>query len=111
MRFRTAASSTMTLGGILKHMALVEDWWFSHHLLGREPAAVGRRGLGRRPRLGLDSAADDSPEELRSLWYDAVRPVAARRDDAALAGGLDGRAAGSAHGRRRAVACAGSSST
>ena len=26
--------STMTLGGMLSHMAFVEDWWFSVRLLG-----------------------------------------------------------------------------
>jgi len=32
----TTAASTMTLGGILKHMALVEYGWFSRSLHGRE---------------------------------------------------------------------------
>jgi Protein of unknown function (DUF664) len=32
----TTAASTMTLAGILKHMALVEDGWFSRALHGRE---------------------------------------------------------------------------
>jgi hypothetical protein len=33
----TAAASSMTLGGLLKHLALVEDEYFSHRLLGRDP--------------------------------------------------------------------------
>ena len=34
----TTSASTMTLGGILKHMALVEYGWFSRNLHGREYA-------------------------------------------------------------------------
>ena len=33
----TAAASSMTLGGLLKHLALVEDEYFSHRLAGRDP--------------------------------------------------------------------------
>ena len=33
------AVSTMTLGGILKHMAYVENHWFSDWLMGREKLA------------------------------------------------------------------------
>lgn len=32
------APSDLTLGGMLKHLAFVEDYWFSHHLAAREPA-------------------------------------------------------------------------
>src|ERR1700743_3534510 len=35
----TAAASTMTLGGLLKHLALVEDEYFPVRLLGRPSAA------------------------------------------------------------------------
>jgi hypothetical protein len=38
----TLGTSSMTLGGLLKHLALVEDEYFSHRLPGRESgAAVG----------------------------------------------------------------------
>jgi len=33
----TVGVSTMTLGGMLKHLALVEDSWFSESLFGRDP--------------------------------------------------------------------------
>lgn len=32
------APSDLTLGGMLKHLAFVEDWWFSYHLAANEPA-------------------------------------------------------------------------
>src|SRR4051812_864150 len=34
----TVGASTMTLGGLLKHLALVEEIYFTVRLLGREPA-------------------------------------------------------------------------
>ena len=33
----TVAPSSMTLGGMVKHLAYVEDSWFSQWLHGREP--------------------------------------------------------------------------
>jgi uncharacterized damage-inducible protein DinB len=30
--------SDLTLGGMLKHLAYVEDWWFAYHLAAAEPA-------------------------------------------------------------------------
>jgi uncharacterized damage-inducible protein DinB len=69
----TTAASAMTLGGILKHMALVEFGWFSRNLHGREYAP---------PRDSVDwtadpdwewrTAAGDSPEQLLGLWQRAV---------------------------------------
>ncbi len=32
------APSDLTLGGMLKHLAFVEDYWFSYHLMAHEPA-------------------------------------------------------------------------
>src|ERR1700730_13028513 len=32
----TVAASTMTLGGMVKHLALVEDYWLSQWLHGRD---------------------------------------------------------------------------
>jgi uncharacterized damage-inducible protein DinB len=63
----------MTLGGMVKHLALVEDHWFSRMLHGRE---------ARAPFAGVDwsadpdwewrTAADDGPDELAALWADVV---------------------------------------
>ena len=70
---QTLAPSTLSLGGLLKHMALVEDNWFSVVLLGSDDA---------EPWLGVDwdgdpdwefrTAADDSPEVLFGLLDDAI---------------------------------------
>jgi uncharacterized damage-inducible protein DinB len=72
LRARTAAS-TMTLGGILKHMALVEEGWFSRSLHGRDRQppwdAVDWKD---DPDWEWHTAAEDSPEELLALWQRAV---------------------------------------
>jgi uncharacterized damage-inducible protein DinB len=65
----TVAASSMTLGGMLKHLARVEDFWFSQSLLGREPAAPWSMAKGD---WEWTSASSDPPDELRSLWHDAV---------------------------------------
>jgi uncharacterized damage-inducible protein DinB len=86
----TTAASTMTLGGLLKHMSYVEDHWFSrflHDLPAREPWA----SVDWRSDRDWDwsSACDDSPSELRTTWEAAVERS---RELVALAlesGGLD----------------------
>jgi uncharacterized damage-inducible protein DinB len=64
----TVAPSTMTLGGLLKHLAVVEHSWFLDIFAGQ--------GLGE-PWASVDwdadpdwewhTAADDDPDELRAL--------------------------------------------
>ena len=63
--------STLTLGGLLNHLALVEDSWFRVRFAG--PAgrrAVGRHRLGRRPRLRV-------PHRRRARARGAAPPVRA----------------------------------
>ncbi len=65
----TLPPSDLTLGGMLKHMAYVEDWWFGIVFLGRTPAP---------PFDDVDWEADEDwdwhsasgapPEELRALF-------------------------------------------
>ncbi len=69
------AASSMTLGGMLKHLSYVEDWWFSRCLHGRDPAPELAKGIAESaadPDWDWHSAAADSPEQLRALWQDAV---------------------------------------
>jgi uncharacterized damage-inducible protein DinB len=89
----SVGASTMTLGGMLKHLAYVEDAWFSWRLHGNEPAEPWRSVDWSADRdWDWHSAADDSPDELVALWSAAVdrsRDLVA----AALAtGGLDQQA-------------------
>ncbi|WP_127479974.1 DinB family protein [Nocardioides pantholopis] len=90
--------STLTLAGLLKHLALVEDDWLGEVMRGGEP---------REPWASVDWGADrdwefhtaleDEPEELFALFdravADADEVLAAHPD-------LDDLAAGTRHGRR-----------
>ncbi len=67
------ASSSMTLGGLLKHLALVEDYWFSQRLCGRDSQSPWDTvDWDADPDWDWHSAAADTPEQLRVLWQDAV---------------------------------------
>jgi len=82
--------SDMSLGGLMKHLALVESQWFDHWF----------RDAGFAPPFDtldwdadddweFQSARDDSPEALRALFAEAVRRSDAVVDDALAHGGLE----------------------
>ncbi|WP_157018503.1 DUF664 domain-containing protein [Cryptosporangium arvum] len=83
----TVGASTMTLGGLLKHLALVEDQYFTVRLRGGDYPAVWESydGDGWEWR----SAADDSPEDLRALWEGAVARSREAVAAALAEGGVD----------------------
>jgi len=65
--------STMTLGGMLKHLALVEDNWFSVFLHGNEyDAAWADVDWDSEPDWDWHSAADDEPATLHGLFAETV---------------------------------------
>jgi uncharacterized damage-inducible protein DinB len=69
----TVGVSSMTLGGMLKHLALVEDDWFCWWLLGRDRQPPWDTvDWDADPDWDWHSAAGDTPEQLLSLWQDAV---------------------------------------
>ena len=86
---RTAASS-MTLGGLLKHMAYVESAWFSHSLHAQDrESPFDTVDWKATPDWEWESAAEDTPDQLRTLWQDAVDRSRARVAEALAGGGLD----------------------
>jgi len=86
----TVGASTMTLGGLLKHLAGVEDTYFSWRLLGRRPPPPWDTvDWDSDPDWPWRSAAEDSPEELYALWRDAVSRSQALLAEALADGGLD----------------------
>jgi hypothetical protein len=82
--------SAMTLGGLLKHMAGVEDEVFSVRLHGngRHAPFDADEYLGE-PDWEWRTAAGDSPEQLVALWYDAVERSHVLVAEAIADGGLD----------------------
>jgi len=92
----TLKPSTMTLGGLLKHMAVVEDDMFEVKLYGRKPHPPWDAvDWDNDPDFEWRTAAGDSPEQLMAWWQEAADR--SRRNVAdALAGdarGLDRPAA------------------
>lgn len=86
----TTAKSSMTLGGILKHMAWVEDHWFSV-FLHDQPRAEPWASVDWQADQNWEwnSAARDTPEELRALWSRFVGASRSCVADALATGGLD----------------------
>lgn len=89
----TVAASSMTLGGMLKHLAYVEDSWCSRWLHGRDLQPPWNTvDWSADPDWDWHSAADDAPEQLYELWQDAVNRSRALVAEALADGGLDGLA-------------------
>ena len=65
---RTLGPSTMTLAGLVKHVALVEDYYFALGLIEHMPAPWADVDFDADPDWDWRTAADDSPEELKALW-------------------------------------------
>lgn len=86
----SVGASTLTLGGLLKHLACVEDQIFGRKLSG---ASLGPPWDGgdwdSDPDWDFNSAAADTPEQLYALWDAAVERSRARLDAALATGGVD----------------------
>jgi uncharacterized damage-inducible protein DinB len=67
------APSAMTLGGLLKHLAYVEDWWFNQVYAGN-PAAEPWASVDWQADGDWEwhSAAEDTPEQLRAIFDESV---------------------------------------
>ncbi len=82
--------SDLTLGGLVKHMALVENSWFVHNWRGEQPGEPWAGvDWGADPDWDFHSAADDEPEELLALYESSLeesrRAIADSHDLAATA--------------------------
>ena len=85
----TVGASSMTLGGLLKHLAYVEDNWFSRSLHGRDKAPLWQAVDWKAdPDWDWHSAAEDSPQQLLALWQAAVDRSRALVAEALADGGL-----------------------
>jgi uncharacterized damage-inducible protein DinB len=86
----TLAPSPMSLGGMMKHLALVEEHWFSKRLFDRTATApwseVDWEG---DPDWDWHSAVNDTPDELRALWRRFVDQSRTNVREALDNGGLD----------------------
>ncbi|HEY3528243.1 MAG TPA: DUF664 domain-containing protein [Nocardioides sp.] len=71
---RRLGTSSVTLGGLLKHLAWVEELYFQNRLAGRAAMAPFDRLDVERDweDWAWSTAAEDSPGELRALWVESV---------------------------------------
>lgn len=71
--FQAVPPTTMTLGGLVKHLALVEDSWFDRRFAGHDmPSPWARVDWDADPDWEWHSAADDSVEEIFEQWRTSV---------------------------------------
>jgi hypothetical protein len=84
-------ASTLTLGGLLKHLAFVEAYCFSFKLAGESPGPPWDTvdWDSADPDWVFTSAADETPEQLYALWDGAVERSRARLARSLADGGLD----------------------
>lgn len=91
--------SSLTLGALLKHLALVEGYWATEILLGGELGEPWASvDWDADPDWDLTSAADDPPEELRRLFDSEVAAADAIHRRVLAERGLDTLAARARHG-------------
>ncbi|WP_265520153.1 DinB family protein [Oerskovia flava] len=87
--------STMTLGGMLKHLAFVESHWFSVVLVGEQiMAPFDTVDWSADGDWDWHSAAEDTPDQVRSLFDRAVAASDAILDAVLADGGLDALSVG-----------------
>lgn len=84
----TVGTSTMTLGGLVKHLAVVEDVHFSWKLRGQPPVPWHTVDWDAEPGWDWRTAADDTPEQLYAYWHEAVARSRATVAAALADGGL-----------------------
>ena len=96
----------MTLGGMMKHLAIVDQSWFEDDFAGRgfmPPFDTVDWDADRD--WEWHTAKDDTPEELFALFDEAVRRSNTVLDEALGPGGvgLDGLSVLESRGRRRSL--------
>ena len=89
LRARPVPSSELSVGGLLKHLAVVEDDVFAWRLLGRRPetwASVPEEDVARW-QFTVDP--DETAEDVYGLWEAAVGRSRERLAGIVADGGLD----------------------
>lgn len=81
--------SSMTIGGLLKHLAMVEDWTATRLTGWPMPEPWRSVDWAAEPDYPWTSAAGDPPEELYRLWSRAADRGRAALADVIADGGLD----------------------
>jgi pimeloyl-ACP methyl ester carboxylesterase/uncharacterized damage-inducible protein DinB len=89
----TTGVSALTLGGMMKHLALVEQSWFSRSLHDRAWTPPWADVDWKADRdWEFHTANDDAADELWALWNASVVEARAGLEEAGADGGLERRA-------------------
>jgi len=86
---RAHPPSAMTLGGLLKHLAFVDDWTAVRLTAQQMPEPWRAVDWDGDPEWPWHSAAADPPDELYRLWRDAAERCRAAVAEVLADGGLD----------------------
>ena len=83
-------ASAITLGGLLKHLSIVEEQHFTMRLLGKAPVEpFASADWDADPGYDWSSAAADTPEQLMALWQQTVARSRAAMAEVLAGGGLE----------------------
>jgi len=89
----TTAASAMTIGGLVKHLALVEADWLAVKLAGHEYGAPWEGvDFDADPDWEWHSGSQDSPDEVYAVWLAAVERSRRLVAEVIQERGLDGPA-------------------
>jgi uncharacterized damage-inducible protein DinB len=89
----TTAASAMTLGGLVKHVALVEADWLAVKLAGQEYGAPWDTvDFDADPDWDWRTGALDRPDDVYATWQEAVERSRELVDEVIAERGLDGPA-------------------
>ncbi len=85
----TVGASSMTLGGMLKHLTWIEEYWFTWRLAGARPLApFDSVDWEADPGFDWRLTEDETVEKLHADWQAAVVRSRARVAEALADGGL-----------------------
>ena len=86
----TVGVSTITLGGLVKHLSLVEAIYFQERLLGRDPGSPWNGvDWDADPNWEWRTGAEDPADQVLALWHETVAKSRDALHDALAHGGLD----------------------
>ena len=86
----SVAASSMTLGGMMKHLSLVEESWFGEKLMNRDSLPPWNAiDWDDDPNWEWRTAVGDSPDALVAQWRKSVAYANTMTDEALREGGVD----------------------
>lgn len=89
LRLRAVPTSELTVGGLLKHLAVVEDDVFSWRMAGQQPVSMTAVPQDDLTRWQFTVDPDETAEGVYALWEGAVGRSRATLSALLADGGLD----------------------